>query len=350
MPKVLVVDQNDAGFSDMVLSGVLKEKIEERLKQREQIIILQNRRGHSTFLRCGTCGWIDRCTRCSITLTFHRKDHRLKCHYCDFSKRPADVCPSCGSATFQYRGIGTQKVEETLVSLFPDVRLFRMDSDTMRRKGEHGRIVIGFEKGEADVLLGTQMVAKGHDFPQVTLVGVVSADTGLHFPDFRSGERAFQLLVQAAGRAGRRDKQGEVVIQTRSPDHPVLRFSVDQDYDGFYKYESAQRKDLDYPPWGRLILVRFQGIREKAVEEAAEDFARFIPSLPACQVLGPIPSPISRIKGMHRFQMILRTSKDLDPSGRILRDKVQKAHSLWTSKTRHRDVRMAVDVDPIDLM
>jgi primosomal protein N' (replication factor Y) len=352
MPKITLVDHTEMikTKENRVISPLLREKIKQCLSAGEQIIILQNRRGYSTFLRCKDCGAIEGCPNCDITLTYHRKDRRVRCHYCGYEKPAFDTCPTCGGATFSYSGIGTQRVEEEVRKLFPDARLFRMDYDTTRRKGSHDRIVLEFAKGSGDILLGTQMVAKGHDFPGVSLVGIISADTGLHFPDFRAGEKTFQLLIQAAGRAGRRNFRGEVIIQTLSIDHPVLQFTVDQNYSVFYKWENDQRKELNYPPWGKIIIVRFKGPRQEKVARVAQIFADSLKEDPSLQCLGPASSPLSRAKRLYRFQVILRTSKKQDPTGKHLRDRTKKALVQFQKTTPLSGVRIGVDIDPVDMM
>jgi len=352
MSKVTLVNQGETKTNDesRILSPLLREKIEERLKKGEQIILLQNRRGYATFLRCGACGNIEECPHCDITLTYHQKDHRLRCHYCGFQKPAPEACPSCRGATLLYRGVGTQRVEAEIQKLFPKAQLLRMDQDTTRRKGAHDRIVLEFEKGKGDVLLGTQMVAKGHDFPHVTLVGIISADTGLYFPDFRSAERTFQLLTQAAGRAGRRHIRGEVIIQTLSPANPALQFAAEQDYLGFYRWEIEQRKELGYPPWGKIVAIRFKGARRERVAKAAHLFAEQVPPDNLSELLGPASSPLSRIKRMYRYQIIFRQKRDLDPSGKKLRGEIRSALTRFHEKTHFPDVRVGVDVDPADMM
>jgi primosomal protein N' (replication factor Y) len=225
-----------------------------------------------------------------------------------------------------------------------------MDLDTMRKKGAHSKVVSDFENRTGDILLGTQIVAKGHDFPGVTLVGIVSADTGLLFPDFRSFERTFQLLTQAAGRAGRKGKAGEVIIQTLSADHPVLQFARTHDYAGFFQWEIGQRQDLGYPPFGRLALVVFRGQKCDQTEKAALQFAGLIESHSKFEILGPAPAPLSRLKGEYRFQIILRQSKAADPSGKILRDSLRKAMSDFQTEHAQKNIRVHVNVDPADML
>ena len=352
MPAVTLVDWNEQkeDKESRVFSAPLKDKMKTRLAKGEQVILLQNRRGYATFLRCGACGNIEECPHCDITLTYHQNGHRLRCHYCGFQKKATDACPSCGGTTVQFRGVGTQRVEEEITRFFPRTRLFRMDQDTTRHKQAHHRIVTRFEKGEGDVLLGTQMVAKGHDFPGVNLVGIISADTGLHFPDFRSGERTFQLLTQAAGRAGRRDRRGEVVIQTHSPHNPVLQFAVQQDYVQYYRHEIQQREELGYPPWGRIILLRFKGKNEENVAKAAHAFLNHLQPDPSFECLGPVSAPLSRIKGMYRYQIVFKGKRHLDPGGKKLRELIRRAVHVFYESAHVSGVRIAVDVDPVDML
>jgi len=352
LPKVTLINQTETQKAEAyrVFSPLLRQKMEEHLKKGEQIILLQNRRGYAHFLRCSACGNIEECAHCNITLTYHLKGHRLRCHYCGFHKAASDICPVCGGTTLCYRGIGTQRVEEEVHKHFPQARLYRMDQDTTRRKRAHQKIITEFEKRKGDVLLGTQMVAKGHDFPGVNLVGIISADTGLYFPDFRAGEKTYQLLTQAAGRAGRRDQQGEVCIQTFSPKNPVLQFAMEQNYKAFYQWEILQRKELCYPPWGKLIVVRFKGGKETRVAEAARIFADCVPSSPFIQCLGPASSPLSKIRGMYRYQIIFRSKRTQDPTGKKVREIIRDAVLAFHKKIRFYDIRVAIDVDPVDMM
>lgn len=352
LPQITLVNRSELLKKDQtrVFSPLLKERIQERLNKGEQVILLQNRRGYASFLQCQACGAIEPCPYCAISLTYHQKNYRLRCHYCGFEKAAPDGCVKCGGATLRYRGVGTQRVEEEVRKYFPQARFFRMDLDTTRRKGSHYRMVTQFEEGKADILLGTQMVAKGHDFPGVNLVGIISADTGLYFPDFRSGERTFQLLTQAAGRAGRRVCRGEVIIQTCSSDNAIIRFAMDQDYVGFYQWESERRKALHYPPWGRLIGVHFRGAIAETVDRAAHAFLDCIRPGDFFEWLGPVSSPLSKIKGIYRYQILFRGNKSKDPSGRFLRERIKQGVNDFYEKTDYRHVRIRVDVDPIDMM
>lgn len=351
LPNVHIVEMmhHEKNSPYQVLSPLLQEKMKERFQKKEQVILLQNRRGFAAFLRCSACGHIERCKRCDITLTYHQ-NRQMLCHYCGFQKPAGDVCSQCGGATLAYRGVGTQRVEQEIKALFPGVHVLRMDLDTTRRKGAHDEIITQFEQGKGDVLLGTQMVAKGHDFPGVSLVGIISADTGIHFPDFRAGERVFQLLTQAAGRSGRRNVQGEVVVQTLYPDHPVLCYAAQQDYEGFFHLCVRERKDLHYPPWGRLMIVRFKGKQDDMTAKAARAFEQFIQLPPSIEYLGPMSAPVSRVKNWYRYQVIFRIQKQADPTGIIARDAVRLALERFYAKTHFPDIRIGIDVDPMDMM
>jgi primosomal protein N' (replication factor Y) (superfamily II helicase) len=356
MPKVTIVDmltqhKRYPGKSVSVFSKPLQEKIEEKLTLGQQIILLQNRRGFSTYVKCKDCGFIEKCDHCEITLTYHAPGKRLRCHYCDFNKSAPDSCPDCGGSDILFKGIGTQKVEQELSKLFPQARVVRMDLDTTSRKHAHDQILGDFARGNYDILLGTQMVAKGLDFQNVTLVGVISADTSLLLPDFRSSERTFQLLTQVAGRAGRKDLLGEVIIQTYSPDNPGLIFARDHNSNGFFLDELPFRRELNYPPFGRLIYVLFKGEIEEKVEQAANSFFSCL-KFPANmgEIFGPIRSPLARIQDKYRWQIIIKSDKKPDPSGKISRQYLHEALTRFKSKKRIRDVRITIDIDPISLL
>ncbi|NQT27605.1 primosomal protein N' [candidate division KSB1 bacterium] len=352
MPKISLIDRKPepGQMSWPVISEQMLDKIKESLEKGEQIILLQNRRGYSVFLRCVSCGTIENCPYCDITLTFHQKDSRLRCHYCGYEKGVPDVCASCGGTQLSFRGVGTQRVEEALKEAIPESRIIRMDLDTTRSKHAHTRLITAFEEGKGDILLGTQMVAKGHDFPGVQMVGIISADTGLHFPDFRAGERTFQLLTQAAGRAGRRNQTGEVLIQTLEPDHPVIQFALEHDYKNFYLSEIKQREALAYPPYGRLAVLHFKGKNEGQTQKAAQLCASLIPRKEWMTCLGPVASPLSRIRGVYRYQIILRSPRKNDPAGTRLRQSVRATFQKFLEKNPYRQVRLTVDVDPMDML
>jgi primosomal protein N' (replication factor Y) (superfamily II helicase) len=337
-------------FVSPSISGLLKEKIEGRLALRQGIILLQNRRGFAPFVECGECGYVEMCDDCNITLTYHSTRKHLRCHYCGLVRAPHITCPTCLGSAIALRGIGTQRVEEELHTLFPAATVLRMDVDTTSTRGAHHRILTQFGEGKADILLGTQMVAKGLDFARVTLVGVISADTQMLLPDFRASERTFQLLTQVAGRAGRSVLTGEVIIQTHQPDHMTLRHVVGHDFRAFYDEELAARKELDYPPFSRMALVETRGSSEEEVRKEAEHFAAaFRATGGQVLLLGPAPAVIGKIKREYRWHVVLKSLKNADPSGGLLRHALQGALGAL-GRGENRKVRMIVDVDPVGLM
>jgi primosomal protein N' (replication factor Y) len=346
MPAVTLVDMRQEGGGGVIFSKPLRERIRARLKAGERIILLQNRRGYAPFVQCADCGEAIRCRNCAVTMTFHAPHRRMACHYCGLSQAAPAVCPSCQGPGLRYGGIGTQRVEEALLAQFPGVRVLRMDVDTTRRKGAHDRLLDAFRGGEADVLLGTQMVAKGLDFPGVTLVGVISADTALHMPDFRASERTFQLLTQVAGRAGRGERPGEVVIQTHRPDDEAIQAACAHDFDAFAGRELAGRKALGYPPHGRMIAFLFRGPQEAAVTEEAGACAEHLRSAApdGVAVLGPAAAPLSRLKGEFRWQVVLKGA-----ASSSLRRLAQGALERFGARPGP-GVRMSVDVDPVSLL
>ncbi len=336
-------------FRQSALSSSLRASIEDRLKKREGIIILQNRRGFAPFVECMECGHTEMCDRCNVTLTYHLVRKHLRCHYCGLVRTPPAECPQCHGVQLQLRGIGTQRVEEELVALFPTAHIARMDLDTTSRKGAHERILRRFADGDTDILLGTQMVAKGLDFPRVTLVGVISADTQMLLPDFRSSERTFQLLTQVAGRSGRSSLHGEVVIQTHQPQHYTLKHVVDHDYRGFLEEELVARRELSYPPFSRLVLIEVTGRNEVDVRKHAERLSHSIERSEAFSQLGPSPAVIGRIREMYRWHLLLKNNKTTDPSGARMRAAVRRALEKF-EPARKRSVRIVVDVDPVGLL
>lgn len=249
-----------------------------------------------------------------------------------------------------YRGIGIQKVEEQIKTLFSEAHLLRMDHDTTKRKHAHSEIIKKFETGIGQILLGTQMVAKGHDFPGVSLVGIISADVGLFLPDFRANEHSFQLLTQASGRAGRRKQQGEVIIQTLYPNHDLFQFVINHDFQGFYNWEINQRRSLDYPPCGRIILVRFQGSNENRVYKASRKFKTLILQKSFFKCLGPVTAPISKLRNLHRVHLIFRENRKDDRNGSRLRNLIRKGIKQYSIENQDRNVKMIVDVDPVDML
>jgi len=340
LPTVAIVDMRSE--ESRILSELLKSKITERLRRKEQVILFMNRRGYSNFLQCRDCGSTLRCPSCSVTLTYHRTPRLLRCHYCGFERNPPDVCEDCHGSKMAYMGFGTQRVEEELHRNFPDARVLRVDLDTTTLKGSHLVYFRKFKNREADMLLGTQMVAKGFDFPWVTLVGVVSADSSLNFPDFRSSERTFQLLTQVAGRAGRRNVKGEVVIQTFSPSYYAIELSKTHAYEDFFLREIEERKSLQYPPFSRLAAITMKSKGLKECEALAYQIKERLQTSTDISILGPAPCVLSRIKGYYRYRIILKSKKDLWIQ-HVIRETLPEY-------ARGRDRRVSIDIDPVDLL
>lgn len=313
LPEVELIDMTNVLVSKTYteISPSLQQAIEQAISQKQQIVLLLNRRGYASYMQCRECGHVVQCPRCDISLTYHKSEHRMKCHYCDYQQMVPTECPQCGSQHIRSLGSGTQKIEETLTKLIPHARILRMDNDTTRRKGDHERILKQFANKEADILLGTQMIAKGLDFENVTLVGVINADTALNIPDFRSGEKTFQLLTQVAGRTGRGQLRGKVIIQTYNPDHYVMQLVKTHDYENFFKYEMKRRHIGNYPPYYFTTLVtvssKNQGMAERKIHQLKQLLSN--PSLEQQQqllLLGPSRGAIARINDVYYFQLLLK--------------------------------------------
>ncbi len=330
---------------DGALSVQLITAIQARLDRKEQIILLQNRRGYAPILECQSCGWTPVCRDCAVTMTYHKAHRHLRCHYCGLTQRPPGSCPKCSARDFSLLGAGTQRVEEELATRFPQARTVRMDLDTTGTKNAHHKLLDRFGRGEADILLGTQMVAKGLDFPRVTLVGVVNADGGLRLPDFRAEERTFQLLTQVAGRAGRADLQGEVILQTRSPRHAALLFSRTHDYEGFAHHALAEREGLDYPPFGRIVGVEFRGQQQETTAKLAEEWTTGFRHIAGglYQVFDPQPALVSRLKRQYRFYTTILVGRGAPAPQPFLRQALSVIGSLPPR------TRIAIDVDAVGL-
>ena len=348
MPDVEVIDMRQEFLEtrkQATFSRRLVESVTERLERGEQTMLLLNRRGFSSFVACRACGERLQCVNCAVTLTYHRRDRRMLCHYCDYAEKVPSVCPKCGSEYLHFIGTGSEKVEEELHRDFPTARIARMDRDTVSGKRHFETILHGFREGDFDILVGTQMIAKGHDIPNVTLVGVVSADVGLGLPDFRAAERTFQLLTQAAGRAGRGDLPGIVLIQTINPEHYAVRFASEQNYEGFYQKEIQFRKLMRYPPFSALanVLVRSQK-QEDALAMSAELGRKLDPAPEGIKVLGPAEAPVPKLKSEFRYQLLLKAAdrKRLNETLRELRHFAQE--QKWNQTA------LVIDVDPLTLL
>ena len=351
LPTVFLADmrkERSIKKARIVFSKILLQKMEDRLRKNEQIILLQNRRGFASFQQCLHCGFIPKCSECEVTLTYHTYDNKLRCHYCGLNIHARKNCANCGSDELDNKGIGTQRIQEELASRFENATVLRMDQDTTRGKNAYDRILGAFREGNANILLGTQMISKGLDFPNVTLVGVISADIGLSIPDFRSSEKIFQLLTQVAGRAGRGDKPGEVVIQSYQVNHYAIQYARNHDYTGFFNEEIKYREAYKYPPFNRIILMT---VSSSNLSEAIS-IAREI-SIPIrihgkyiCDLTGPAPAAISKIKNLYRWQISLKINKKYDPSGVKTRQLLKNVLGPF-SKQKRTNLFINVDVDPV---
>ncbi|MGA2253473.1 MAG: primosomal protein N' [Thermoguttaceae bacterium] len=350
LPEVGTIDLRADGQrtgSRGSISRLLHQAIQAALQDDGQVILLLNRRGYSTHIQCPTCGEVVRCPDCDIALTHHKTGDQVLCHLCDYRTAPPTTCPACDSGEIRYWGMGTQKLEAEVRARFPNAPLLRMDTDTMRARGAHEKALTEFREGKARILLGTQMIAKGLDFPNVTLVGVIQADTALHLPDFRAAERTFHLVTQVAGRTGRGDKGGRVLVQTYSPDHPAIRAAVQHDYAAFAAQELPLRKLLHYPPFAAMIRLVIRGESEAVTKEFALWLGRSVfTALEARQaqarVLGPAPAPTPRIRGKYRFQIQIQ-----GPDGDKLRAAVREVENHVSAPA---DVEWIADVDPLNML
>ncbi len=352
MPDVHIVDMKYNRFKvndrRSLFSELLVNKIKDRLKKKEQVILLQNRRGYSSFIQCKDCGFIPVCPNCEITLTYHSYNNKLQCHLCGHIQPAFHYCPQCDSKNLSYKGDGTQKIQSELMAIFPDAKIIRMDQDTTQGKNMHHKLLSAFGRKEADILLGTQMIAKGLDFANVTLVGVISTDVGLAIPDYRAAERTFQLLTQVSGRSGRGNLHGEVVFQSYQYSHYAVQFAKEQDYIGFYMDEMKFRRDFNYPPFSRVIEIMVSAAEMSGAINTARQLAVGINKRAKqyCKVIGPAPAVIPKMKNLHRWQLTIKLNPGSDPNGKytkeILRNFIKP--QLFSANS---NVHLSVDVDPI---
>lgn len=328
------------------ISKYLEEKIHSRLENHEQSILFINRRGYSPMTICSYCGNVALCPHCSVGLTFHHDINKHVCHYCNYQREPAENCPFCGNRQLQQIGVGTQRLEEEVKLLFPMARIARLDLDSSSKTGVQKKILAQMKNGKIDILVGTQMVAKGLDFPNVSLVGIVDADSMLNLPDFRAGERCFQLIVQAAGRAGRGSKAGEVVIQSYDPDNTIIRMSARQDYSGFFSEEIKLRQLLKYPPFSQILRIVLSSEDERLVEDISNALALEINEIidareEIIEVLGPAPCPINKIRNRYRWQLLVKCENML---------LLKSIGNFIIDKSFDRQVRMEIDIKPLITM
>ncbi len=348
MPVVQVIDTREEFLEtrkQATFSRALIEAVTERLENGEQSMLLLNRRGFSSFMTCRACGERLECPNCSVTLTFHRRDRRMLCHYCNFSSRVPERCPKCDSDHIQFLGAGSERVEDELHGAFPRARIARIDRDTTRGKRDYEAILAGFRDHEYDILVGTQMIAKGHDIPNVTLVGIVSADTGLGLPDFRAAERTFQLLTQAAGRAGRGTTPGIVLMQTVNPDHYAIRFAAEQDYEKFYAKEIEFRRLMHYPPFSALANVIVRGTKEEEALARSAALGRLLnPPPEGVKILGPATASLARLKNEYRYQMLIKASNRKRLNEVLGQVRAYAAAEKWNPPS------LVIDVDPMTIL
>jgi len=350
LPDVVTVDLRIEGrnrYTRGAISRGLHQAMEQALREQGQVILLLNRRGYSTHIQCPACGVVLRCPHCDLAMTHHREQAIALCHYCDYEMPAPNACPACQFTGIRYSGFGTQKLEAEVRARFPNVELLRMDTDTMQKPGSHEQAFAAFRRGDVRILLGTQMIAKGLDFPNVTLVGVVNADTALHLPDFRAAERTFQLVTQVAGRTGRGDKGGRVLVQTFSPEHEAIQAAVRHDFHRFAQHELPLRKSLGYPPFGNMVRLVVRGPTllpaQQFIEYIAEQVrAELDRQHVAARILGPAPAPIAKLRGLHRFHVQLQAA-----DGTALRNAVR---TVTAGLKVPDDVQWIADVDPLDMM
>ncbi|HET6267122.1 MAG TPA: primosomal protein N' [Acidobacteriota bacterium] len=348
MPEVKLVDMKTEyrESGDPVFSRLLLDQVTQKLKRKEQTLVLQNRRGYAAWLMCRDCGNVLECPNCSVTLTYHKADKRMRCHYCDYSRLTPTRCEKCNSVFLHLFGVGTEKIVESLRDKFPDAVVERFDRDTTRQKGSLIRILTRFASREIDILVGTQMLAKGHDFPNITLVSVVGADSSIGIPDFRAAEKLFQLLTQVAGRSGRGQDPGIVILQSFHPTHYAIQCALQQSYERFYEQEIRFRKLMQYPPFVSLANVIFSGKEPSRVLSEARDFAKLILAFKtdAMKMLGPAVAPMAKLAGRFRFQILVKS-----PSRRSLRECLRSATQHFAQKARHSS-QISIDIDPYSIV
>ena len=349
LPNVEIVDlkMELAKGNRSMLSIALHEAIEKNLANKKQTILFLNRRGYSTFIMCRECGYTVKCKHCNISMTYHKPDNKLKCHYCGYEENLVTVCPECQSTKIRYFGTGTQKLEQEINKIFPQATTIRMDVDTVTKKNSHEEILNKFKNENIDILIGTQMVVKGHHFPNVTLVGVIAADSSLNIDDYRANERTFQILTQVAGRAGRENLPGQVIIQTYNPDNFSIQCSQTQNYDEFYDTEIALRKQLKYPPFCDIILIGFNSLVEKEIIELSEKVYKYLKiklSDLEFQVLKPMPSPIDKIQNRYRWRIIIKGNMT-EQANEILNECLRKVYEL-----NYKNTRITIDVNPNNMI
>ena len=349
LPQIEVIDlrQELANGNHSMLSSELQQEIKKNIENKEQTILFLNRRGYSTFIMCRDCGYTVKCKNCNITMTYHLKQNKLKCHYCGYEEKPVTICPSCNSKNIRYFGTGTQKLEQEVKKLFEQATTIRMDIDTVTKKNSHEEILTKFKEENIDILIGTQMVVKGHHFPKVTLVGVIAADSSMNIEDFRANERTFQILTQVAGRAGRENLDGRVIIQTYNPDSLSIEQAKTQSYKKFYESEITIRKQLKYPPFCDIIVIGFNGEKEQEVILQAKKVHQYLKNRIITQKIGvllysPMPAPIDKIKNKYRWRMIIKCIYN-EQINKLLRQTLEENENK-------KEVRQTIEINPTNMM
>lgn len=348
LPEIRIVDIKELARKKMMngpFSPELLAAVRQALERHEQVILFQNRRGFAPMIECKVCGWVPKCKNCDVSLTYHKGLNQLTCHYCGYTYAVPRSCPACGSVELVNRGFGTEKIEDNIREIFPDAKVARMDLDTTRSRSAYERIIADFEAGKTHILIGTQMVSKGLDFDHVSVVGILNADNMLNYPDFRAHERAFQLMAQVAGRAGRRDKRGLVILQTKSPDLPVIHQVVTNDYKQMYEDQTAERKLFHYPPFCRFIYVYLKHRKEDVVTQAADTLAAWLRTAFGDKVLGPDKPPVGRIQMLFIKKIVIKL--DLNMSGTKVRDYLLSVQRQLIEDERFRSLVVYYDVDPV---
>jgi primosomal protein N' (replication factor Y) (superfamily II helicase) len=328
-----------------IFSSKLLQEMSVALAKKEQVILFQNRRGFSLRVQCDNCGYTPQCVNCDVTLIYHKQANHLRCHYCGYTTRIPDHCPSCNYTGLLMKGFGTEKIEEELGIFFPEARIARMDLDSTRSKAAHQHIIGEFEEGRIDFLVGTQMVTKGLDFDNVSLVGILNADSLINYPDFRSFERAFQLMEQVSGRAGRKNKQGKVLIQAWNPAHPVIQFVIRHDYTGMYNSQFVERQQFKYPPFYRLIALSLRHMDFDLLNKGASEMAKMLRNKFGNRVLGPEYPQVSRIKNLYIKNILIKLEKTLS-TGSAKQD-IEAIISAFVSGQPYKSIRVIIDVDPV---
>ena len=349
LPDVEIIDLREelAKGNHSMISTKLQEEIKNNLENKYQTILFLNRRGYSTFVMCRDCGYTLKCKNCNITMTYHLKQNKLKCHYCGYEEKPVNECPECKSLNIRYFGTGTQKLEQEVQKLFPNASTIRMDVDTVTKKNSHEEILNKFKNENIDILIGTQMVVKGHHFPNVTLVGVIAADSSLNIEDFRANERTFQILTQVAGRAGRENLDGKVIIQTYNPDSLAIEQAKTQDYKEFFDNEIGIRKQLKYPPFCDIIVIGFSGAKEQEVIKQAKKVHTYLKNRIISEKIGlllysPVPSPIDKIKNKYRWRMIIKCLYN-EQINNLLQDALKENECK-------KEIRQIIEINPSNMM